>query len=277
VLFSVNEKTGRTRRPPRNVLPRCNYLLLVVSVVEDWFVDAPWFMVDVALVLLDCWFALTPLVTDWLPSPTCTPGLMLAPAFTAELAMPTLASTPTFGFTLSDWVPEDGVADELVPEVLPDVVPDVLPEVLAPLDWLVLVPWFIVDEEPMSVEDWFALTPLSTVWLPLPMFTPGLTFAPRFTSVLLTPTFASTPTFGFTLRDEVLLVDEGEEALPLVDDDVLPLVDEGDDVLLVDEGDEMLPLLDDGDDVLPLEEDVVPERLPDALREVLPAFVAFEP
>jgi hypothetical protein len=148
------------------------------------------------------------------------------------------------------------------------------------------VPWFIVDEEPVCVEDWFALTPLSTVWLPLPMFTPGLTFAPRFTSVLLTPTFASTPTFGLTLRDEVLLVDEGDEPLPLVDEDVLPLVDEGDhvllvdegdDALLVDEGDEMLPLLDEGDDVLPLAEDVVPERLPDALREVLPAFVAFEP
>ena len=34
--------------------------------------------------------------------------------------------------------------------------------------------------------------------LPDPMLTSGLMFAPAFTSVLLMPTFASTPTFGFT-------------------------------------------------------------------------------
>lgn len=222
-----------------------------MPLVEDWFVDAPWFRVEVALVLLDCWFALTPLVTDWLPSPTCTPGLMFAPAFTAEFAMPTFASTPTFGFTLSDCVPD--VGDEVpVPDVEPDVEPDVLPVVLAPDDWFVLVPWFIVDDEPVEVADWFALTPLSTVWLPLPMFTPGLTFAPRFTSVLLTPTFASTPTFGFTLSDEVLPVEDGEDALPL---------------------DEVLPLDDDGEDAVPLDdegEDVLPEMLPELVEPLTP-------
>src|SRR5688572_17541380 len=51
----------------------------------------------------------------------------------------------------------------------------------------------------MSVELWFALTLLDTDWSPLPTFTPGLMFAPAFTSVLLMPTLASTPTFGFTL------------------------------------------------------------------------------
>jgi hypothetical protein len=216
-------------------LHRCRdyFVPLVWSVLlDDWLVEAPWFMLDVALVLLDVWFAETPLVTLWLPLPTCTPGLMLAPAFTAELAMPTFASTPTFGFTLRLLPLVEG---ELV---LPDEVDgDVLPEVDEPevVDWLVLVPWFIVEVEPMSVADWFALTPLCTDWLPLPMFTPGLTFAPRFTSVLLTPTFASTPTFGFTLSER-LLVEEVEG--------------EAEDELL-DEGDADDELLDDGAAVEP--------------------------
>src|SRR5688572_9618964 len=51
----------------------------------------------------------------------------------------------------------------------------------------------------MSVELWFAVTPLETDWSPELTLTPGLTFAPRFTSLLAMPTFASTPTFGFTL------------------------------------------------------------------------------
>jgi len=215
-------------------------------VPEDCVVDAPWFMLDVAFVLLVVWFAETPLVTFWLPLLTCTPGLMFAPAFTDELAMPTFASTPTFGFTL---VPELLVEGEVeLPDVLP--VPDVvLPEVD---DWLVLVPWFIVEVEPMSVEDWFALTPLVTDWLPLPMFTPGLTLAPRFTSVLLMPTLASTPTFGFTLSEELLVPVEGVlDVLPLVlpegveeldevePDDVVP--DERDDEVLVYGVDEVEP------------------------------------
>jgi len=231
------------------VLPGRDYLLLVVSLVEDWVVDAPWFMFDVALVVVDCWFALTPLVTDWLPLPTCTPGLMFAPAFTSELAMPTFASTPTFGFTLSDCVPVPDVGDE------DELVPDVVPEVLAPDDWFVLVPWFRVEDEPMSVADWFALTPLFTVWLPLPMLTPGLTLAPRFTSVLLTPTFASTPTFGFTLSDEVLLDDEGDV-----------------EVLLDDDGDEVLPLV-----LLEVEPDVLPETLPELVLPVVPFNWLFVP
>jgi hypothetical protein len=49
-------------------------------------------------------------------------------------------------------------------------------------DWLIEAPWFIVEDEPMSVELWFALTLLDTDWSPLcpsrPMLTPGLTFAP---------------------------------------------------------------------------------------------------
>jgi hypothetical protein len=57
----------------------------------------------------------------------------------------------------------------------------------------------------MSVELWFAVTPLDTLWSPLPTFTPGLMFAPALTSVLLMPTLASTPTFGFTLTFGLVL------------------------------------------------------------------------
>jgi len=201
-------------------LHRCDYFEVPVEVPDDWSVDAPWFMVDVAPELLVVWFADTPLVTFWLPSPTCTPGLMFAPAFTDEFAIPTFASTPTFGFT---FVLELLVEGEVLLE--PDdepLVPDVpLPDVV---DWFVLVPWFIDEVEPMSVADWFALTPLETDWLPLPMFTPGLTFAPRFTSVLLMPTFAPTPTFGFTLSEELLVPVEGEAELLLEDDGEVELV-----------------------------------------------------
>ena len=68
------------------------------------------------------------------------------------------------------------------------------------------------------------MAPLVTLCEPLPMFTPGLTSAPMFAFELLTPTFASTPTFGFTLRlrvpDEVLSVplEDVPDALGLEDD-----------------------------------------------------------
>jgi hypothetical protein len=53
------------------------------------------------------------------------------------------------------------------------------------------------------------------------MFTPGLTSAPMLALELLTPTFASTPTFGFTLSEfEVVLLDDllplEELSLPVV-------------------------------------------------------------
>jgi hypothetical protein len=57
-----------------------------------------------------------------------------------------------------------------------------------------------VDELGLVIVDcWSALAPLVTLCEPLPTFTPGLTSAPAFTFELSTPTFASTPTFGFTL------------------------------------------------------------------------------
>jgi hypothetical protein len=102
----------------------------------------------------------------------------------------------------------------------------------------------------MSVEDWFALTPLWTDWLPLPMFTPGLTSAPRFTGELLTPTFASIPTFGFTFNEE-LLPDVGED-----EDELLP--EEGEDERLPDDGEEAL-----------VPELVLPEMLPEAEPELV--------
>jgi hypothetical protein len=57
----------------------------------------------------------------------------------------------------------------------------------------------------MSVELWFALTALDTLWSPLPALTPGLMFAPALMSVLLMPTLASTPTFGFTFTFGLVL------------------------------------------------------------------------
>ena len=66
-------------------------------------------------------------------------------------------------------------------------------------DWPLEAPWLIFAVEFTSVDDWLAEAELDVVLLPLPTFTPGLTFAPRFTSELLTPTFASTPTLGLML------------------------------------------------------------------------------
>src|SRR5688572_1712003 len=100
--------------------------------------------------------------------------------------MPTFAPTPTLGLTFTPVPPA---------AALPDSVLD---------SWLLDAVCSIVDEELMSVELWFALTLLDTDWSPLPTFTPGLMFAPALTSVLLMPTFASTPTFGLTLNVELL-------------------------------------------------------------------------
>src|SRR5437660_778471 len=170
---------------------------------EDWLVCAPWFIVEDGLVVVALWLAEVLLETFWSPVPTFTPGLILALALTSVLLMPTFASTPTFGLTFT---PPEGevleLADEggellplaaFAPEVLDD--PDVLPE---PEDWLVCAPWLVVDDGLVVVALWFAETPRDTFWSPVPRFTPGLTFAPALTSLLLMPTFASTPTFGFT-------------------------------------------------------------------------------
>jgi len=186
---------------------------------DDWLVCAPWFMVDDGLVVVALWLADTPLETFWSPVPTFTPGLMLALALTSVLLMPTFASTPTFGLTFTP--PEGEVLEPLVlpldaegvllppplaaPEVL--VEPEELPE---PEDWLVCAPCVVVDDGLVVVALWFADTPLDTFWSPLPKFTPGLTFAPALTSLLLMPTFASTPTFGLTFTPP-----EGEVVEPL--------------------------------------------------------------
>ena len=75
---------------------------LVVRVPEDCVEDVPWFVVALGFTLLDCWFALVPLVTLWLPLPTFTPGLTFALALRSELLMLALAFKSTFGFTLID-------------------------------------------------------------------------------------------------------------------------------------------------------------------------------
>ena len=84
--------------------------------------------------------------------------------------------------------------DEVDGWVLDDCVPD--------------APWPRVDVEFTSVEVWLAEVVLLVVLLPLPMFTPGLTLALAFRSVLLTPTFAFTSRFGFTLMERWLVSDE---------------------------------------------------------------------
>ncbi|TMG76848.1 MAG: hypothetical protein E6H77_08240 [Betaproteobacteria bacterium] len=73
--------------------------------------------------------------------------------------------------------------------------PEVLPE---PEDCEVCAPCVMVDDGLVVVALWFALTPLETFWSPVPALIPGLMFAPALTSLLLIPTFASTPTLGFT-------------------------------------------------------------------------------
>ena len=94
---------------------------------------------------------------------------------------------------------------------------------------MLVAPWDIEDEGFVVVDCWSALAPLVTLCEPLPMFTPGLTSAPMLAFELLTPTFASTPTLGFTLRlrvpDVVLSVppEEVPEALGLEDDVLLEL------------------------------------------------------
>src|SRR3712207_6110445 len=80
----------------------------------DWLCCTPWFIVADELTSVDCWLAVTELVVVWLPEPvpgcvfTLTPGLMFAPALTSLFWMPTLAPTPTFGFTLVEVPPPDG-------------------------------------------------------------------------------------------------------------------------------------------------------------------------
>ncbi|MBM4439613.1 MAG: hypothetical protein FJ027_04265 [Candidatus Rokubacteria bacterium] len=163
-------------------------------VADDWVDVAPWFIVDDEFTSVDDWLALTPLDTLWSPLPTFTPGLMFAPALTSVFDTPTFAFTPTFGFTFT---PDESTlvfGDALAP-------PDSVVEL-----WLVDTPWLLVAVLPTSVDCWLADTLLLTLWSPLPTLTPGLTFAPRFTSLLFTPTFAPTPTFGFTLTSGVVVV-----------------------------------------------------------------------
>jgi hypothetical protein len=160
-------------------------------------------------------------------------------------------------------VPEPGCCVVSVEELAgAELVPDV-PEVdwsedepvsalvvpLEPDDWLVLEPWDIDEDEFTSVDCWLALVgPLVTLCEPVPTFTPGLMFAPALTSALLTPTFASTPTFGLTLSVFPALPDEVE----LLGDELEPLLGVVLDELLGDVLEPLLVLLGDVLDELPL-------------------------
>jgi len=102
----------------------------------DWLCCVFWLMVDDGFVVVALWFALTPLETFWSPVPALMPGLTLAPAFTSLFEMPTLAPTPTFGFTL---VPPDGAVVE-PPEL-----------------WLVCDCWSVV------LDDWAQAVPKAAI------------------------------------------------------------------------------------------------------------------
>ncbi len=120
------------------VVVSCVVLPEVLPVVEplDCCVVVLCDVFAAASVVLDCGFALAPLVTVCEPLPTFTPGLTSVPRFTELLFTPTLASTPTFGFTESEllevWSVELGVEEvELLLEdglllVLPEIAPEPL-------------------------------------------------------------------------------------------------------------------------------------------------------
>jgi hypothetical protein len=214
----------------------------LVSEDVDWLVSVDWDVDELGFVIVDCWSALAPLVTLCEPLPTFTPGLMFAPAFTLELSTPTFAPTPTFGFTFVLLVlPEVPALSEAEPLVLPDValsdeeLPLALPEEPALVDWSLVAPCDNEDEAFVLDDSWLALAPLVTLCDPLPMFTPGLTSAPMLALEFATPTFAFTPTFGFTLSEremfeslevglvvELLSLGFAEDAEPLRSVELLP-------------------------------------------------------
>jgi hypothetical protein len=80
----------------------------------------------------------------------------------------------------------------------------------------------------MSVELWFAVTPLAVVFEPLePTLTPGETLAPTLRSLLVTFTFASTPTFGLTFVEpptEPLVAPVEPLVPPMLEPEVEPVV-----------------------------------------------------
>src|SRR5213075_2617991 len=82
----------------------------------------------------------------------------------------------------------------------------------------------MLDDGLVVVALWFADVLLETFWSPEPMFTPGLMFALALTSVLLMPTFASTPTFGltFTPPEGAVLELDGLDEPPELEGELLP-------------------------------------------------------
>jgi hypothetical protein len=197
----------------------CVELSELVSEDVDWLMSLDCEVDELGFVIVDCWSALAPLVTLCEPLPTFTPGLMFAPAFTFELSTPTFAPTPTFGLTsVLLVVPEVPALSADEPLVLPDVVelsvedaPLACPDESALVDWSLVAPCDIDDDAFVLDDCWLAVAPLVTLCDPSPMFTPGLTSAPMLALEFATPTFAFTPTFGFTLSEREVLdsLDEG--------------------------------------------------------------------
>ena len=155
---------------------------------------------------------------------------------------------------------------------------------------VLLVPWFIVEDEFTSVDVWLALVELFVVFEPLPTFTPGLMLALALRSVFDTPTFAFTPTFGLTFSEELelegLVLDDVPDVLPDVPEvlpdvpdvpDVRPEVPEVldglvlEDVLPEDDGlVDDVPLDDVPLDEAPRDDVPLPLTLPELLRLELP-------
>ena len=86
-------------------------------------------------------------------------------------------------------------------------------------DWLVDALWSLVDEDAISVELWLALTPLDTDCSPVEFtLAPGLTLAPRFTSLFAMLAFAPTPTLGLTFVSMPALPPAAAESAAVVED-----------------------------------------------------------
>lgn len=113
------------------------------------------------MVLDDCWSAVAPLVTLCEPLPMLTPGLTSAPMLALEFATPTLAFTPTFGFTLSEREVSVLFVDSLF------VVSLALPLMLLLLSVALGLddadPLRLEDEELEGFADWLALALRSVV------------------------------------------------------------------------------------------------------------------
>jgi hypothetical protein len=167
LFLSVPELAGGVELPW--VLELAGAVALPVELLVDALEEAPWLAVELGFTLVDCWFALVELFTDWLPLPTLTPGLTLALALRSLLLTFALALMSTFGFTSID-----RLEVPLVPAL-----PEAFPDCVEP-DWtLLLAPPFRLAE-PVPPE-----VPLALLELPVAPLTEFEPLAAPFTPMLV--------------------------------------------------------------------------------------------